>query len=708
MRSVILLALVLGLASLAHAQDDPAFRFGGGPWQSLALLADLADGTVFAASGTSLVVSHDGGLSWTERNASFPLRDLEAAADGTLWAATADGVQRSADGGVTWTLDRAGSSHSLAIDGLDVVALFGDEVWRRRDAVWTQIPVPPPSITPYYNRTVAARDGRVAVGRIAFSPLYPTSSVAWSADSVAGPSSSWYSTHAGGSVNAVAITADGTVYSTATETNSFYSTNPGGVYRAVPNTPSVALTTADAFGAHVRNDGSLWYAIGPSVYRDHVVVATTRAPAVAHSIPTASGLLIGTQSVSFAGFDPPSILRSGSGIYVVRDGREIQTGYAPAAVYSIRTLPGDTLVVGGTAGTVHRLDSDAWVNTGANIALVRQIVLFEGTVEPLVLGAAAVETDGGGSSFALPGAVTLFGSPGYPFEAFGEISAYACLGVRSVLAVPRGPTYGSDAPGLVVYHASGGFETLVPGSDLRALYAAGNNTGYAGAWGAPEYTHTAAAHRIYRTADGGTTWTSDALGVTASEVFAFVAHDGLTLAGTDAGVLSRDGDGLWSAAGLDSLAVRSLAVYQDQVLAGTTNGLYRRAADGAWARYGTGLDGRTVYTLHVGGTPALPWLAVGTDAGVYATRTLVPIATPDTSAAASLRAYPNPARDRLTFDDGLPHATANVFDAFGRQVVTVFFDARGSAQVDTHGLAAGVYLVRVAGDARSVRFTVLR
>jgi hypothetical protein len=59
----------------------------------------------------------------------------------------------------------------------------------------------------------------------------------------------------------------------------------------------------------------------------------------------------------------------------------------------------------------------------------------------------------------------------------------------------------------------------------------------------------------------------------------------------------------------------------------------------------------------------------------------------------ALQFYPNPARDYLTLDVPLG-ATADVFDMLGRLVLRQTVQ---QAQLDTHALAPGVYVLRLRG-----------
>lgn len=704
MRLVSLLAFLLCLSSVSSAQDDPAFRFGGGPWEPIRLLAASDDGTAFATAGDALYASTDSGLTWSLRSAQLTIRGFAPARGDTLWAGAPGGVYRSVDAGATWELQYSGDAGEVVVDGTEVVAFVGSALWRLRNGSWSAVPLPPAGPLPsVLSGHLAARNGRLAVGRVTDGPLYRFSTVQRSGDDGA----TWSSVSCGGLVNAVALAADGTTWCTATETASFQSGQPGGVYRASPAAASEAVTTTDAHGAQVLADGTVLYAVGQSVVLDGAIVASTRAPAVERIVPAAAGLLLGTTGVTYSGFDPPSFSYSGSGAYLHREGLGLQVGIVPSAVYALASDGSDGLLVGGLSGAVHRLAGGGWVGTGANLALVRFLLTVP---DVIALGAPTTEPQ---ALFAgiLPGAAGP-GADATGLEGFSEVAAIVDFGDRRVAAVPGAATYApADEIGLRVRDEFGAYQLLVVGGDLRALYRASEDIGYAGAWGPAADPSLAATHRIYRTADGGATWTPDDAGVTATEVFAFVALNGLTLAGTDDGVIARDGDGVWSADGLAGLGVRSLAVYDGAILAGTSDGLFRRSG-GTWTRYGTGLDGRTVYAIHAGGTTALPWLAVGTDAGVYATRTLATVGTPAVpeAPATALRAFPNPTRDRLTLGAGSPHAAADVYDAFGRRVARLRLDADGTGAMDTRGLAAGVYLVRVAtADAvRTVRFTVLR
>ena len=74
---------------------------------------------------------------------------------------------------------------------------------------------------------------------------------------------------------------------------------------------------------------------------------------------------------------------------------------------------------------------------------------------------------------------------------------------------------------------------------------------------------------------------------------------------------------------------------------------------------------------------------------------------------ASLKAYPNPARDRITIE-GASSASVTILDGNGRVVVETMSDADGG--VNTSGLANGVYLLQVqtGGQVGRLRFVISR
>ena len=181
---------------------------------------------------------------------------------------------------------------------------------------------------------------------------------------------------------------------------------------------------------------------------------------------------------------------------------------------------------------------------------------------------------------------------------------------------------------------------------------------------------------VYRSADGGATWTRT--------LDVFFAWD---LTGTADGAF-------W---------------------AGTSQGAYQSTDGGAsWTQRSGGIPERAVYAVAetAGGA-----VLAGTGAGVYSADLVVageagPAAAP--RAALALRVFPSPvaagASVTITLGAAAGPVRIDVVDALGRTVRTLAErdGAAGSLSVSTAGLAPGVYAVRAeSGGARATRRLVV-
>ena len=702
------LVLAAALSVPVAGQSGPAFAFGGGPWRPIQPVGQTVGGRVFAADSIDLLISTDGGLNWSVRAPGLEARDVVESDDGTLWAATAAGVQRSDDGGVSWAVDRAGVAIDVATDGSDVLAIMENVAWRRRAGTWTEIEVPSDPNGSYISLCcIAGRGGAVTVGSLVSQFYFDVSDI----HTRSGDAAPWQTIPSDVRVRAVVYGVDGSMWWGGGEGRSLSSPTTGGLRRLTPGGTVDFVENGSVNDVRLDAAGRVVYAIDNEVRRvgtPPVRLAAMPGSVVGRLAITPTGVVFGTETVVFfCSPDPPCGAVSGSGTYVVAQDREVQVGRVGAPTYALAQDDGGQLLAGGTAGAVHRLDGNAWRPTAAALELVRAIVRLPGIAGPVAVG--AVQADRGiGARYSVPHAVSIDGSTPF-YGGFGEIASVARFPDRTIYADPVGAMY-SQYQGLFEY-PDAFTPPLAPGGDLRTVVALPDGVGYAGAWGRLDYDGVPSPARAWRSADGGATWTPDDTGLDSREVYAFALHAGRTLAGTDTGVFARDGDGRWSPAGLETLAVRSFAIRSDTLIAGTTDGLFYADA-AAWARYGTGLDGRTVFTILPVEQPGQSYVAVGTDAGVYATRPLATVDAAPAPAAAPLVAFPNPARDRLSVRGGGSGADVVLVDLVGRRVAgPVRLDATGDGSVDTRALPAGVYVLHLrTRDGAPVvrRVTVVR
>lgn len=708
------LAFLLSCVAASRAQEGPTFRPGGGPWQSLIPLGVSPSGEVYAATGdpgyetglsSDLYVSYDSGWTWRRRAVDFGARRV-AFGDGVVWAATGMGLLRSADAGATWTTELAGSARDVAVDGDRIAAVVDGTARLRTGGVWAPLTLPPPQVGTRSLVAVALRGSRVAVAGTV-SSQFSTSGQAFVSST---DGASWQSVGCDGAAQGVALTEPDDLWLACADGYFLQNNTYGGLVRSHAGTTTL-VSGGPVRGLTLGPDGALWYTFLNTVarYPSDGLARSAEGVELGPLVVLPSGrALVGSPTVTIGYFPDGYSYTPTKGTYAVDATRAVQIGAVPAVVHTLWFDADLGLLAGGQTGTVLRLDGDAWVPTPVTQVRVNRIV--DGPEGPLALG--ALEPHPSWLSNAPGRAVQSVVGAENPLPSYaGEVADLAVLGAAWFQATPY-PDWLSE-PGL--WRLPTDWSTpmvVVEGSDLRMVRAVSGTEAFAGAWGDTTLAGNAAAHRLYRTTDSGATWLPDDSGLSAFEVF--VVHrtaSEQTIAGTSNGVFSRDADGLWTAAGLAGLRVRDLAPAPDGLIAGTSDGLWIRGSDGAWTRYGQGLDGRTVYdVLVVDGTT--PWIAAGTDAGVWATRPLATVeAAPDPEPGPrALAVAPNPTAGDLRLSGVAPGAPVFVFDALGRQVARAVAGPDGGLTVSTRGWAPGVYVVRsVAGvEVRTARVTVIR
>lgn len=672
-----------------------------GPWTRRHVLVGSApDGRVFATTGTRLGVTTDGGQSWTVVSETVAPRQIVA--DGSaLIGAFPDGVRVSTDGGATWTpagLDGQGVL-DVAADGSQRYALTASALYANAGAGWQPVPTRPDGSAGAILARVDAAGGTIAVGGFEqqCTGIYGQAVFYRSRDGGA----TWARTAASGAIADVAVAADGTAYfATSDGQGCLNQATPGGLFAQAPGAPAAVLRQGGDIG------GVALDAAGQPVTAPPGLDPAIRVSGVAVS---GEAVVVGTRSVASCGIDPPCFYQSSSGLYAGRGGAVEPVGFAPSRVRALALVGGELVVP--SDGALYRLAAGAFA-FDVPLGGVRAFVPVPATPgATLALSAGADDLFGNGqlSASGLPLAVVLgVAEPTYtPLQDYATASA-SVSGDRILTASSR--FY--DAPGLYVTSGTEYPRRTLTYGDLGSVAAVDGATVYAGAvdglWAFPPSGPPPA--RLFRSDDRGETWTPDAAGMTARNVFAFTAvgtgPSRLDLAGTSGGVFARTPGGAWQADGLADRTVYTFYAAPDGLLAGTDDGLFRRDADGAWTPFGTGLAGRTVYAVLATDDGFGPWLGVGTDAGVFATRpfgvgTEVPAASPRGPLAVST--VPNPGRGRRTVRvDGLGSepALVAVYDLLGRRVADLgAHDATSSGRLevewDASRLPAGVYVVRV-------------
>jgi uncharacterized protein (TIGR03437 family) len=274
----------------ASVQNPPAlFRTtnGGQNWtqlnvvpagqtlSSITAIAIAPNGTVIAASNNGLLISADGGNTWTTGATSGVQSVLGsaalAAAPGspfTLYLLNAPGLQRSTDGGQTFTVvlpttDTANSSQTIGLIAVDprnpgtVYAIANvffagpssqSTVILERSTnsgqTWTQTSLP-------YNVNTRAlfvgpADSRIFVAAGTFNNVFVTK---WSPDG----SQVLYSTYLGGSggdtATGIAVDSSGSAYITGVTSSPDFPTSAGAFNTKLSNAPNI-------FAAKLSADGS--------------------------------------------------------------------------------------------------------------------------------------------------------------------------------------------------------------------------------------------------------------------------------------------------------------------------------------------------------------------------------------------------------------------------------------------------------------------
>jgi uncharacterized protein (TIGR03437 family) len=276
----------------ASVQNPPAlFRTtnGGQSWtqltvvppsQTLSAVTGIAiapNGTVIAASNNGLLISTDGGNTWTTGATSGVQGVLGstslAVAPGspfTLYLLNAPGLERSTDGGQTFTVvlpttETANSSQTIGLVAVDprnagtvyaIANVFSAGASPQSTVIlerstdsgqtWTQVSLP-------YNVNTRAlfvgpADSRIFVAAGTFNNVFVTK---WSPDG----SQVLYSTYLGGSggdtATGIAVDSSGSAYITGVTSSPDFPTTAGAFNTKLSNAPNIFAAKLSADGSHL-------------------------------------------------------------------------------------------------------------------------------------------------------------------------------------------------------------------------------------------------------------------------------------------------------------------------------------------------------------------------------------------------------------------------------------------------------------------------
>lgn len=240
-----------------------------------------------------------------------------------------------------------------------------------------------------------------------------------------------------------------------------------------------------------------------------------------------------------------------------------------------------------------------------------------------------------------------------------------------------------------------------------------------------QYVYAAEYNQLFRTTDGGTTWT-DITGTlpVGSAAITYVAVSDkdpnrvfVTFSGYAAGTkvyTTSDGGATWTnySGTLPNIPANCI-VYEngtwDQLYVGTDFGVfYRNASMADWAPYNTGLPNVMIDHLEI------HYGAMKLRAGTYGRGIWQTDLSPTTGIAANqgessfLNVYPNPANGEITIsfnqeNDGLVRLA--VYNMVGEKVKEMEEHSSPGVsqyQMDLRGLAGGVYFVKVESDEKTL------
>ena len=223
-----------------------------------------SNGTIIAATSQGLLISTDGGNTWTAGAGQGVYNNQELAISpndpSTLYLVSSSGLQRSSDGGQTFTvvLPSVTSSYlgAVAVDPRNPATVYAaatvypantnNVLYRSPDAgqTWSPISLPYPVIPD--SLFISPADSRVFLGAFTQNNVFVTK---WSADG----SQVLYSTYLGGSgrdgASGIAVDANGSAYVTGLTSSPDFPTTRGAFQTKL-------ASAQDVFVAKLSPDGS--------------------------------------------------------------------------------------------------------------------------------------------------------------------------------------------------------------------------------------------------------------------------------------------------------------------------------------------------------------------------------------------------------------------------------------------------------------------
>jgi len=696
--------LLVGLSAHVAAQD-PVFTSARGPFSGGTVGVVLNDGRLLGTSGQQLYVSADRGDTWEPVTAAPPLFGVQRLPTGDLLGSGPSGYARSGDGGASWhPVTIPAGNLTIAPDGSPWYVFTSSGALHRSNdegANWTLV-TSNVGGTGSVRAVIAVADEALVITRGAnFVNLFRSvdGGTTWTQPTMPSTGLAW-------EILRLRRANDGLLYalSFARDGFSWIDYRAAGLLHSSDHGLSwVAISTESVSDVYVTRGGQRF--IG-QVEGLAGAPGTFRAAGPYGVLEASDGTLYVNSGGFYVQGPESSSYWTGTGAYRWDVGRGVwrQIGIRPAPVRTLERDGGGRLLAGyATAedfsfsyGAVLRVEAGAWTAAGLNRGGAQDLLTLDDgrtlVADPQIGLTTLGDAEGGGPcagcrawAVAETAAGTLLATHDYQFMSQGTIirsedgnaweQVYQGMVFRTLSAAPDGPVYAGASP-----HAFGDdegvsvslddgvtWQALAP-PDERALALFARP-------GGEVYMGTPAG--VYRTADGGATWSPDGLGGDSVTVFAA------------------------SAAGM---------------LAGTPEGLFLRGPSG-WRAYGQGLDGRAVYAIRAEPSGTGERLIVGTDQGVYASEPLVttPGETPASGVVARLAlgaVQPNPVRGVARVSIELPeasHVRLVVLDVLGRELATVLDGPLGAGRhtVPFAGtLPTGTYLLRLTAGGVSASRTV--
>ncbi len=680
---------------------------GNGPWGGnvKALAASPGDNDlVLAACGFSMASdaggvwrSADGGLTWESTGLfGIQVNDACAAPDSKFYAATRTGLYVSEDGGVTWsTVSGMPSSYVIGIGvspadpNLLIAGLAGNTGIRRSadgGATWEEVGLstgfmkgfgcdPDHPDTMYVAMSGLSRPlYRSTDGGASWSPMGPEGS-GWGLlvapfgtgeTIILTHSDGFYVSQDHGATWDLAVSGGSYAPAVCDGENLYAPVNSAaGVYESTDGGQTWNLNTsgivasywqagcASSAGYLAGHYGGVYRTPGPG--ETYAVsqqgIGNTFIHAVAYSAST--GTL-------FAGGEYHGLWRSsdqGANWDIVFPGPGNWT------IYDIQ--PRSDLHYQGpvmymaTAGGVYRSDDhgDSWAPAGFQGTQVTAVAFDPGDPDRAWAGTAAA-----GVHYTTDGGRTWTAGSGLPFALYPSIELMDVpdRGLRILVSFQQSGTgvYRSDDGG-AAYTA-----VPVPGSYHPGLSAR---------WGDDPAAYLATDGGIYRSWDRGETWEP------------CPGSSGLSWA-----VLGERNEHVFNATG--------------------SNGVVWSPDQGnTWQPLNTGIEGRCVWDLTYGATPAQLFAGLRGFGVVELTEDQLGIQG-DTPGAFRLTASPNPSRGSVSMAVAGPFGgtvVLRVYDSAGRLAASLEDTGRGAVWIPEPGTPAGLYLIRASGSGRTATARVV-